>query len=133
MHVKRAEPPRTTMAWEDVKTCPVCRSTIPSDSLRCGQCRAVFPSVDHFTLNDLYDHAERQSRLESLRKWGVFVFCLSLPGVFAPVVVVLAIRLLNRGEDLVRAGPIYRALAMIALSLSILYMILGVAVLVLTT
>jgi hypothetical protein len=112
-------------AWGDVKRCPACGESIKAIALRCRYCGEDFHTVDPLSLQDLRGQAVREESLTKLRTWVPVIFVLSLLGVFAPVMAIVApLVVLPRRKALARAGPLFLIMGYSSIVVSILYSIL---------
>ena len=109
-------------AWGDTKTCPACGEKIKSIALRCRYCKTDFDSVDPMTAADLRRQGSASDELESLQKWVVGLFVVSLLGLCAPVTLIVSLVVLLPKRDRVkRCGPLYTILFWMSITLSGLY------------
>jgi hypothetical protein len=119
-----------TVWGREMKPCPSCGKEIRAAALRCRHCQTVFTGIEPMTGGEFVEAQARQSRVARLRRTIVVMF---FGGVFpctAPLILIVCSALLVSNRSLVRRlPPVYRVLAILALSVSGLWVILGVVVL----
>ena len=109
-------------AWGDTKTCPACKETIKSISLKCRHCGTDFKTVDPLTMSDLKRQRRENREIGSFQNIVIWLFVASLVGCIAPLVLPTAlIYLLPKRDKLRRAGPQYMVMGYAALVISALW------------
>jgi hypothetical protein len=109
-------------AWGDEKACPACGETIKAIALRCRYCGTNFDTVDPLTLGDLRSKALRDETARTFRTTVVVLFVLSLIGILAPIIAVVALAtLMPKRDQLAKAGPLFQVMAYSAIGLSVVY------------
>lgn len=109
-------------AWGDTKKCPACGETIKSIAIRCRYCQTEFDSVDPLTVADLRRQAGRQASHDFAKKAIVAIFVLSILGVLAPIMLMVAILyVLRNRERLAKAGPLFVIMGWASIILSTIY------------
>ena len=115
-------------AWGDTKKCPACGETIKSIAVRCRYCGTSFDSVDPMSAADLRRQAITSDELDSFKKAVVALFCLSIIGCLAPLVVIVAAAyLLPRRDKLAKCGPLFTIMGWTTFALSCVYSVLILA------
>ena len=111
-------------AWGDTKKCPACGEEIKSISLRCKFCKTEFNSVDPMSVDQLRLQAKVSDDLESLKKWVVAFFVMSLLGILAPLVspVSMAV-LLPKMEKIKKCGILFVVMSWAAIGVSTFFMV----------
>jgi len=107
------------------KQCPLCAESIPVAALICPFCKAQFEDIVPVSREDLIRKQE-DPLLRSYRKAAVWMLVFSLLGFTSPFVLVFGgMWYFSNRNEIVRAGPTSRALAIIALLVSAFYILVA--------
>jgi len=106
------------------KQCPMCAETIPMAALTCPYCSTLFHDIKPVTREDMKPK-QRDPALRALQNKAVWMLILGLLGFPSPFVLVIGgIWYRNHRAEIERAESVTRALAIMGLLVSGLYLVM---------
>jgi hypothetical protein len=124
--MKEVKKPEAAVAFwgSSQKQCPFCAETIPMAALKCPLCHAEFEDIAPVSREDLKPKRPDPA-LRAYYKSAVRMLVFSLLGLPSPFVLIFGgIWYRNRRKEIDRAGPTTRALVVLSLLVSTLYLVL---------
>jgi len=107
------------------KICPMCRETIKVGELRCPYCNEQFDTIEPISSEEIKDRLTKRPQDIRENKGAILIFICGLLGISAPFNLVFGgIWYQKNRKKLKEASPIHNLLAIVGLSVSVIYTLL---------
>lgn len=119
-----------TIWGRETKTCPACAREVRAAAVRCRHCGATFGTVEAQSPEEFHQRNERSVRIQTLRRHATVLFLGGvIPFAFPLVLAVGVPVVLKNRTQIRRLPPIYRFLGAAGIGLASVWLLLSVAVL----
>lgn len=109
----------------ETKTCPMCGETIKVSELRCPYCNELFDTIVPITSQEIKDRITKRPQDSRENKGAILIFICGLLGITAPFNLFFGgIWYQQNRKKLKEASPTYNLLAIVGLSVSVIYSLL---------